>query len=152
MNPQNPPSREFTNAVAAHLASINSSVAALHAGQGDIPQDAAASVENQLGLIADTLASYVSPVGDPVDPVTAAPVITSANTVNGKVGQSVGFSVVATNHAKRYEAQGLPAGLTIDAKSGIISGVPTAKGHSKVLLKASNDVGTGTGALTINVT
>jgi hypothetical protein len=37
-----------------------------------------------------------------------------------------------------YSATGLPAGLSINASSGVISGVPTGKGHSVVTVTVAD--------------
>jgi len=80
-----------------------------------------------------------------------APVITSATTVNGTVGSAFSYQITATNAPSSYGATGLPAGLTVNSGTGLISGTPTAKGKSTVTLSATNSGGTGNATLTLTV-
>src|SRR4029077_5909491 len=54
-----------------------------------------------------------------------APVITSAGTASGTVGTAFSYQIVATNSPTSFNATGLPAGLTVNAGTGLISGTPT---------------------------
>ncbi len=87
-----------------------------------------------------------------VGPQPGAPAITSATTANGVVGTGFNFQVAATNYPTGFTATGLPAGISINEKSGILFGTPSAEGTSAVALTATNAAGTGTGILTISVT
>jgi prepilin-type N-terminal cleavage/methylation domain-containing protein len=69
----------------------------------------------------------------------------------GNQGQSYTYQVSATQNPTSYSASGLPAGLSINATSGIISGTPSSYGTSTVTLTASNSYGSGTGTLTLTV-
>ncbi|NBS07458.1 MAG: hypothetical protein EBS69_08770 [Verrucomicrobia bacterium] len=81
----------------------------------------------------------------------AAPVISSATTANGTVGAAFSYQIVASGSPTSYSATGLPAGLAVNAASGVISGTPTAAATSTVTLKATNAGGSGTKPLTITV-
>jgi hypothetical protein len=84
--------------------------------------------------------------------VPGAPVISSLPTASASVGVPFNFQVVATGTpVVSYTAVGLPAGLSIDAASGMISGTATANGSSTVTLTATNASGSGTGSLVITV-
>lgn len=78
-----------------------------------------------------------------------APVVTS-DTVSGGYGSSFSYTISATNSPTSYAATGLPAGLTLSGNT--ISGtLPNSVGALTIGLSATNDGGTGTGTLTINV-
>ncbi len=83
---------------------------------------------------------------------SGVPQITSAGTATVTLGTAFRYQITATNSPTSFNATGLPAGLTVDTSSGLISGTPTSAGTSSVTLSATNSSGTGTGklALTIN--
>ena len=83
--------------------------------------------------------------------VAAAPVITSATAASATVGSAFSYQITATNAPTSYLATGLPAGLTVNGASGLISGIPAVKGKSTVTLSATNSSGTGKGTLTLNI-
>ena len=80
-----------------------------------------------------------------------APVISSANTATGTTGSAFSYNIVGSNSPTSYSATGLPAGLSLNTASGTITGTPTFKGTSTVILGASNATGTGTLSLTLTV-
>ena len=51
-----------------------------------------------------------------------------------------------------YGASPLPPGLVVDTITGVISGIPQVAGSYNLTISATNNVGTGTTPLTINVT
>ncbi len=81
--------------------------------------------------------------------VVAPPGITSATTANGTVGTSFSYQITATNTPTTYGAAVLPAGLSVNSATGLISGTPTSAGTSTVTLSASNAAGTGNATLTL---
>jgi hypothetical protein len=85
-------------------------------------------------------------------PPTTQPAITSALTASGTVGLPFSYTITATNNPTSFNATGLPAGLSVNTITGVISGTPTAAGTSSVKLSATNAKGTGSAtlALTIN--
>jgi hypothetical protein len=88
-------------------------------------------------------------------PLTAgasAPVISSATSASGAVGSSFAYQITASNTPTSYGATGLPAGLTVNSSTGLISGTPTAAGASTVALTATNGAGTGNASLVLTVT
>jgi hypothetical protein len=86
--------------------------------------------------------------------VTAtAPVITNSPlTAAATVGTAFNFAISASGSPTTYSAAPLPAGLTIAAATGVITGTPTTVGTTSVLLGATNGTGTGNATLTITVT
>jgi len=83
--------------------------------------------------------------------VVAPPVITSSDTVNATVGTAFSYQITATNSPTSFGASGLPAGLTVNTASGLISGTPTGAGTSNVTVSATNSGGTGSAPLTLTI-
>lgn len=81
-----------------------------------------------------------------------APIITNSPlTAGGTVGSAFNFTITASGSPTGYTATPLPAGLSIAAGTGVISGTPTTVGTTSVLLGATNGTGTGNATLTITV-
>jgi hypothetical protein len=80
-----------------------------------------------------------------------APVITSALAASGVRDSAFNYQITASNSPTSYNATGLPAGLSVDTNSGVISGTPTAAGTSNVTISATNDGGTGSATLTLTI-
>src|SRR2546429_8900135 len=66
-------------------------------------------------------------------------------------GGPLAYQITATNHPTSYSASGLPAGLSIDTATGIISGVPTTAVDSTLTLTATNADGTGSALTRLTV-
>jgi len=83
---------------------------------------------------------------------TGSPEISSATTAAAILGTSFSYNITASASPSSYNATGLPAGLSINTSTGLISGTPTAMGQSVVTLGATNASGTGTATLILNAT
>ena len=74
-----------------------------------------------------------------VEPACFEPAITSAAPPPGTAGEPYAFTVSASgNPAAVLSVSGLPAGLSFDPASGLISGTPDAAGTSTLTVTANN--------------
>jgi hypothetical protein len=83
--------------------------------------------------------------------VVTPPVITSATTTSGTAAKALSYQITATGTPSSYGATGLPAGLSVNCGTGLISGTPTSSGTSTVALSATNAGGTGKATLTVTI-
>jgi len=71
--------------------------------------------------------------------------VTNPGSQTGKVGTAASLQISASDSASgqtlTYSATGLPAGLSISASTGLISGTPTASGSSSVTVTAKDTTG-----------
>ncbi|MFJ5926985.1 putative Ig domain-containing protein [Kitasatospora sp. NPDC092948] len=71
--------------------------------------------------------------------------VTNPGTQSGTVGTAASLQIKATDSASgqtlTYAATGLPAGLTVNSSTGLISGTPTAAGTSSVTVTATDTTG-----------
>jgi hypothetical protein len=71
--------------------------------------------------------------------------VTNPGAQSGTVGTAASLQISASDSASgqslTYSASGLPAGLSINASSGLISGTPTAAGSSSVAVTATDTTG-----------
>jgi len=84
-------------------------------------------------------------------PTTTQPVITSPLSVSGNANKAFGYQITATNSPTSYSATGLPAGLSVNTTSGLISGTPRNGATTNVTIGATNVSGTGTATLVITI-
>ncbi|MEP7093783.1 MAG: putative Ig domain-containing protein, partial [Flavobacterium sp.] len=82
---------------------------------------------------------------------TGAPEISSATTATATIGSPFSYNIIASANPSSYSVSGLPAGLSLDAATGIISGTATELGQSEVTITATNTSGTGTATLILKV-
>ena len=66
-------------------------------------------------------------------------------------GVAFSYVIAGTGGPTSFGASGLPAGLSLNTASGLISGTPTTAGTYTVTLSATNAAGVGTGTLTLTV-
>jgi prepilin-type N-terminal cleavage/methylation domain-containing protein len=78
-----------------------------------------------------------------ITPKLVSPQITTSATLPaGQAGVTyAGFTVTATGYpAPTFSAPGLPAGLSINSGTGVISGIPTTAGTTNFVITANNGV------------
>lgn len=85
--------------------------------------------------------------------VSSPPVVTAAASLPGTVGSPFSYTVIATNTPTNYAvtAGTLPAGLSINATTGVISGTPTAVSTASVTVTATNGAGSGANTISFNI-
>jgi len=78
--------------------------------------------------------------------------IASTLTATGQVGTPFSYSISENNAPTRFATSPLPAGLTVNPATGVITGTPLATGTTSVTLSATNVVGTNqTAILTLTI-
>lgn len=85
------------------------------------------------------------------NPAASAPLLTSNSSAVATVGSLFTFTLTSNPLASSYSASGLPSGLTLNASSGVISGVPTEPGIIAVTITATNSTGASTALLTLTI-
>ncbi len=81
----------------------------------------------------------------------APPVISSALSSQAVLNVAYSYQISATNTPTNFAATGLPAGLSVNTSTGLISGTPTAAGSFNVGISATNADGTDSKTLALNV-
>lgn len=82
----------------------------------------------------------------PATTLYAVPAITSSLSASARQGTAfAGYTITASGPATSFDATSLPAGLTVNTTTGVISGTPTSEdgGNITVGISASNVAGTG---------
>lgn len=83
---------------------------------------------------------------------SGTPSITSAGLAHGTINLGFGFQLTATHTPGSYAVAGtLPAGVTLNTLTGLLSGTPSEAGDFPLTVSATNANGTGTAQLTLNI-
>jgi len=80
-----------------------------------------------------------------------APVITSNLLATGQIETPFSYQIVASNSPTSYTAANLPAGLSINTSTGLISGTPTVGGTINATITAVNSFGSDSKTLQISI-
>jgi hypothetical protein len=110
---------------------------------------------NDTGNYSVTLSNLVGSITSATATLTVLepPAITSPTNATGQQGVGFNYTTTATGTAPiLFGAQGLPAGLSLDPASGLISGVPAVMGVYNIALFATNAALTSTSMVTITLT
>jgi uncharacterized repeat protein (TIGR03803 family) len=79
------------------------------------------------------------------------PVISSPLTASGTFGDPFSYSITATHAPTDFDAFPLPASLSVDYSTGVISGTPTQTGLFAVNIAASNVFGSNIASLNLTI-
>ncbi|MFI0509958.1 alginate lyase family protein [Streptomyces sp. WSLK1-5] len=104
--------------------------------------------------VAKTNAAGRGPLSEPaaaVMPTPDIPRLTSARLAFAAQGEDFRHVLRASHEPVRFTATGLPDGLRVDRRSGLIHGTPRETGEFTVVTSAGNAAGDGTGTLTLTV-
>ena len=101
------------------------------------------SATNANGTDTDTL---IISVVVPPDPVLQGPF-----DLAGIKGTYISFNIVATNAPTSYGATNLPAGMSVNTATGLISGTPSVAGVNAVTISATNANGSTSGVLMVRI-
>jgi hypothetical protein len=105
-------------------------------------------------LVAKTNHGGRGPLSEPVSapmPTPAVPQLISADRAFGNQGVPFRYLLRGSHEPVRFTAAGLPEGLRLDKRTGLVSGTPTESGEFTVTTTAGNAAGDGTGTLTLTV-
>ena len=109
------------------------------------------TVADKLAGTTGTLTTLVLTLYGSNSATTTAPVVNSALTANTNAESEFTYQILALNSPATYSATGLPAGLTVNTQTGLISGKATTAGTYNVTIGGTNAVGTGTKVLVLTV-
>ena len=115
-----------------------------------IPQGSTLNTNNNL-TNNGTIVNKGTLTGEPGGTVVSTPAITTESLPDGTAGQSYTATLEATGNDITWSANGLPAGLTLDADTGAITGTPTTDGQFPVTVTATNSAGSVDHAYTLSI-
>ena len=151
-------------AIFPHLAATPNSDATSWAYSGTLPggmtfnttTGATAGVSDEAGTFTITITPHNSEGFGVPRTVTlyiaVPPVITSSNVAGTSALSTLNYSIIGTASPTIYGATNLPAGLSVDVGTGLISGSPPGQGSYAFNVVASNFIGPGTQQVVLTVT
>lgn len=83
--------------------------------------------------------------------VHISPIAQTPLTAEGVAGRTFTYQITPSDPVTGYDAANLPAGLTIDRNSGVISGTPTTTGVFRPTISFTNAGGTGSAELVVTI-
>ncbi|MFF4058676.1 alginate lyase family protein [Streptomyces sp. NPDC001668] len=104
--------------------------------------------------VAKTNAAGRGPLSEPASaamPTPSVPELTSPTQLFANKGVDFRHVLRASHEPVRFTATGLPDGLRVDRRTGLIHGTPRGTGEFTVTTTAGNAAGDGTGTLTLTV-
>ncbi|MEY9995228.1 hypothetical protein ABIE67_007260 [Streptomyces sp. V4I8] len=105
-------------------------------------------------VVAKTNCGGRGPLSDPASaemPTPGTPRLTSATSGFGNKGVAFRHLLRGSHEPVRFTADGLPDGLRLDKRTGLICGTPNETGEFTVTTTAGNAAGDGTGTLTLTI-
>lgn len=97
---------------------------------------------------------YINYAELPANSATNAPIFAHTLRARGRVGEPLSVSAAAANPVTVYRAAALPAGLSLHATTGVVSGTPTAAavGRHAITVTAENAAGAAATTLDLAIT
>ncbi len=122
--------------------------------QGDtrvVTNSAASLIEGADGFLYGTSPNAGAQAAGLIYQLAVTPVVRDLS-LSGKQGTALSIQVPAFHDPASFTASALPAGLTLNPVSGLITGTPTAVGTTTGTITVANALGQTTAALTFTIT
>ena len=143
------PAGQFTTLYTFSATTYNSQLEAYVNDDGANPQ--AALAEGKAGLLYGTTYDGGPGGTGTIFELALAPIVTSAQVATGVVGKAFSYQITAADSPTSFGVQGLPAGFSVNAKTGLISATPNAAGKFTLTLNAYGAGGKGSATLLLTI-
>ena len=94
---------------------------------------------------------YINYAELPARAAAMAPVFPTTAAARARVGEPFTLALAAANRPTLYRAESLPAGLRLDAATGVLSGTPTTAERRALVITAENAAGTAATVVDLSV-